>query len=74
MVDEQFHGYGIATFLLNYMIEIAKERGVKGFTADVLASNLSMIKVFDKVPYVQHKKFGQGIISLVFRFDELKKT
>jgi acyl-CoA hydrolase/GNAT superfamily N-acetyltransferase len=73
MVDEEFHGYGIATFLLNYMMEIAKERGVKGFTAEVLASNLPMLKVFDKVQYVQHKKSSQGIVSLVFRFDELKQ-
>lgn len=74
MVDEEFHGCGIATFLLNYMIEIAQERGVKGFTADVLASNLPMLKVFEKVPYVQHRQTDQGIVSLVFRFDELKQT
>jgi RimJ/RimL family protein N-acetyltransferase len=74
MVDEEFHGRGIATFSLNYLIEIAKERGVKGFTAEVLASNIPMIKVFEKVPYVLHKKMSQGVTSLVFRFDEMKPT
>ncbi len=48
MVDEEFHGCGIATFLLKYMIEIAKERGVKGFKADVLDSKSPMRAVFDK--------------------------
>jgi len=70
MVDEDFHSLGLASFLLNHMIEIAKERGVKGFTADVLLSNYAMLRVFEKVPYVLHKTLEQGIFSLKFRFDE----
>ena len=74
MVDEEFHGRGIATFLLKYMIEIAVERGVKGFKADILESNSPMIAVFDKLPYEQHRRAEGGEVSLSFRFDELKKT
>ena len=74
MVDEAFHGQGIATFLLKHMIEIAKEKGVKGFKADVLDSNVPMIAVFDKLPYVQHRQLGGGEISLKFEFDELKEN
>ncbi len=74
MVDEEFHGRGIATFLLNYMIEIAQERGIKGFKADVLESNSPMIAVFDKLPYLQHRRAEGGEVSLTFRFDELKQT
>lgn len=72
MVDEEFHGRGIATFLLKYMIAIAQERGIKGFKADVLDSNSPMRAVFDKLPYVQHRTVELGEISLRFRFDELK--
>jgi acyl-CoA hydrolase/GNAT superfamily N-acetyltransferase len=72
MIDEDFQGKGLATFLLNFLMEIAAERGVKGFEADVLLSNTAMIKVFDKVPYVQRQKLSEGVISLKFRFDELK--
>jgi acyl-CoA hydrolase/GNAT superfamily N-acetyltransferase len=74
MVDEEFHGRGIATFLLKYMIEIAQERGIKGFSADVVDSNSPMLAVFDKLPYVQHRKVEGSDISLRFRFEELKKT
>ena len=74
MVDEEFHGRGIASFLLKYMIEIAKERGIKGFKADVLDSNSPMRAVFDKLPYVQRRKVEGGEISLKFRFDELKRA
>ncbi len=72
MVDEEFHGKGIGGFLLNYLVEIAKERGVKGFTAEVLVSNRPMLKVFDKVPYVVHKTIAEGVFSLKFSFDEPK--
>jgi acyl-CoA hydrolase/GNAT superfamily N-acetyltransferase len=71
MVDEEFRGRGIATFLLNYMIEIAQERGLKGFKADILETNSPMIAAFNKLPYVQHRKVAGGQISLKFRFDEL---
>ena len=73
MVDEAYHGYGIGTFLLNYLAEIAKERGVKGFNADVLVSNRPMIKVFEKQPYVLHKSVSEGIVSIKSSFDELKE-
>ncbi|MEW6350110.1 MAG: GNAT family N-acetyltransferase [Thermodesulfobacteriota bacterium] len=72
MVDEAFHGHGIGTFLLEYLIEIAKERGLKGFSADVLVSNLPMLKMFHRVPYVVHKSVSEGAYSIRFRFDELK--
>lgn len=72
MVDENYHGRGIASFLLNYLIEIAKERGLKGFKADVLFSNQPMLKVYEKVPYKIVKRFADGIVSLSFRFDEYK--
>jgi acyl-CoA hydrolase/GNAT superfamily N-acetyltransferase len=72
MVDENYQGKGIATFLLKYLVEIAKERGVAGFKADVLVSNRSMLKVYESVPYVLHKQIADGVISLSFSFDEPK--
>jgi hypothetical protein len=54
------------------MLEIAQERGVKGFKADVLDFNSPMVAVFNKLPYLQHKTFQLGEVSLRFRFDEFK--
>ena len=39
----------------------------------MLLSNTAMLKVFDKVPYVQRQKLSEGVVSLKFRFDELKE-
>ena len=66
MVDENYQGRGIATYLLNYLIEIAKERSLKGFKADVLFSNQPMLKVYEKVPYKIHRRFADGVVSLSF--------
>lgn len=72
MVAEEYKGLGIATFLLQYMTEIAKERGVEGFQAEVLLSNLPMIRVFERMPYVLRKHASNGVVTITWRFDEPK--
>jgi acyl-CoA hydrolase len=72
MVDENYQRKGIASALLHYLVEIAKERGIKGMKADVLFSNRPMLAVFEKLPYVMNKTSGDGVISLKWDFDEYK--
>ena len=48
IVDEGFQGLGIATFLYKQLMRLAKERGLQGFTADVLPANKEMMRVFEK--------------------------
>ena len=72
MTDENYRGRGIASALLHYLIDIAKERGIRGFRAEVLTSNRSMTKVFERLPYVLHKTVDQNMMFLKFDFDELK--
>ncbi|MCD6584855.1 MAG: GNAT family N-acetyltransferase [Desulfobacteraceae bacterium] len=48
VVDEGFQGLGIATFLYKQLMRLAKERGLQGFTADVLPANKEMMRVFEK--------------------------
>jgi len=74
MVDENYQRRGIASALVHYLIEIATKRGIKGFRADVLISNRPMLKTFDRLPYVLHKKLEDGVVSLDFRFDEFKES
>jgi GNAT superfamily N-acetyltransferase len=48
VVRDEWQGKGIGTLLLTRMCEIARARGLSGFTADVLRTNRPMISVFQK--------------------------
>jgi len=68
-VDDQFQGYGIATYLYKMLVQEGRKRGLKGFTADVLASNKAMMKVFEKAGFPFHAKMGQGQFELTIPFE-----
>lgn len=61
---------GLGTFLLHYLCEIAKSKGISGFMAYVLAANRRMLGIFHKVGYVVHSHFEDSIFEIYFRFDE----
>ncbi len=69
IVDEEFSGYGIATYMYKMLIRLAKERGIQGFTADVLSSNHGMMKVFEKGGPV-NAKLEYGVYKLTMPFDK----
>ncbi len=46
VVEEDFHGEGIASKLLAVLIDIARQDGVTHFEAEVLARNAPMLQVF----------------------------
>ena len=48
VVREDFHGMGIASYLLEILVNIAKENQFTGFCATVLRENAAMIRVFKK--------------------------
>jgi len=64
---------GIGTFLLQYLVRIAKEKNIKGFTADVLAQNTPMMKVFSKTGYPMKSHLESGVYELEIPFTEEEK-
>jgi acyl-CoA hydrolase/ribosomal protein S18 acetylase RimI-like enzyme len=64
VVDETYQGYGIASHLYQMLAKLAKERGAQGMTADVLASNRAMLKVFEKGKFPVQARLEQGIYEL----------
>ncbi|MBN2160796.1 MAG: GNAT family N-acetyltransferase [Spirochaetes bacterium] len=66
IVDEDFQGRGIATFLADYLVKIAKERGLKAVHASVLPENKKMIHVFDKVSAEHTAKLSDGVVVITF--------
>jgi acyl-CoA hydrolase/GNAT superfamily N-acetyltransferase len=70
IVDEDYQGLGIATFFYSMLVRVAKERGLKGFTADVLGSNKTMMKVFEKGGLPVKATISEGVYELTIPFEE----
>lgn len=71
LVDEQYQGLGIASYMLRLLIKIGKQRCLQGFTADVLYSNRAMLQVFKKAGDSSLKiKRETGVYILSLPFEE----
>ncbi len=69
IVDEKYQGRGIATYLYKMLIRLAKERGLKGFTAEVLHANKEMMKVFENGDLAIDARLENGLYRLTVPFD-----
>jgi acyl-CoA hydrolase len=69
VVDEEYNGLGIATFMFRKLIQIAKDAGLSGFTADVLSSNIGMMRVFEKGGLPIKSNLEYGAYELMIPFD-----
>jgi RimJ/RimL family protein N-acetyltransferase len=67
VVDEAYQNIGISTFVFKLLAELAKQKGLKGFYADVLLSNSGMMKVFRKsgLPILADKENGVMHVSIL---------
>jgi acyl-CoA hydrolase/GNAT superfamily N-acetyltransferase len=70
VVDENCQGRGVASFLLKMLIRSAREQGIDGFTADVIADNKAMLKVFEKAPFPIQAVMESGIYTLKIPFTD----
>jgi RimJ/RimL family protein N-acetyltransferase len=70
LIDERFQGIGIGTYLLSRLVEQAREQGLKGLTAEVLADNQPMIKVFEKSGLPLEASLGGGMYHLKLSFTD----
>ena len=48
VVVDEYQGQGIGRGLMRHLTRIAREAGLREFTAEVLPDNISMFKVFEK--------------------------
>lgn len=72
-VDEEYQGLGIATYLYRMLSQHALQNGLQGLTADVLASNKSMLKVFEKGDVQMQARLLDGVYALTMTFNRSSK-
>src|SRR5438552_478922 len=70
VIADEYRGRGIATTLMRRLVRIARQRGLAGFTAIVLASNLRMIRVFEKLDCPVESTLEGETLILRIPFDD----
>lgn len=66
IVHDEWQARGMGTYLLLYLCQIAKQRGVKRFYAKVLPSNRPMLAIFHNSGYSVQTEFDGNAYSINF--------
>ncbi len=70
IVDENYNSIGIATYMVNLLVKLGKERNIKAFTAEVLFSNRAIMRVFKKAVPDLETTLSEGVYSVVMPLDD----
>jgi acyl-CoA synthetase (NDP forming)/GNAT superfamily N-acetyltransferase len=65
-VPDDLHGRGIATLLLEHLVSIGREHGLRAFTAEALPENRPMLGVFGAAGLPVHQRVNDGLVELTF--------
>jgi acyl-CoA hydrolase/RimJ/RimL family protein N-acetyltransferase len=68
LIDAPYQGMGVASYLLELLIVEARKRGLSGLTAQVLAENQAMIKVFEKTNLPLKTNLDSGVFQVKISF------
>ncbi len=71
IVQDEWQQKGMGTFLLEYITQIAKQRGVKRFYANVLPNNKPMLAIFHNSGYKVNTEFDGEVYNITY--DLIKK-
>lgn len=70
ITDDQHHGRGLATLLLEYLAAVAREHGLTRFTATTLPQNRKMLGVFKQAGFDVSSRFSEGVIEVLLGIEE----
>jgi acyl-CoA hydrolase/L-amino acid N-acyltransferase YncA len=74
LVQDEWQGKGIGTWLLKYLIQIAKSRKIAGFKAQIMTDNRAPLHMAHKTGYTVETTLEDGIFLLSFKFQERGET
>jgi RimJ/RimL family protein N-acetyltransferase len=64
VVEEDYHGLGIAGRLLRHLAEVARAQGIAQFDASVLPRNKAMLAVFERSGLPMRKRTADGEVHV----------
>ncbi len=66
-VRDDWQNIGVGTFLLDYLAQIARQREVSAFTAEILETNGPMLHILEKVDYPVDYVYDEAIYIATMR-------
>jgi RimJ/RimL family protein N-acetyltransferase len=66
VVEDAWQGRGLGGVLLDALLTAAEARGIRRFTADVLADNRPMLRLIARVGHVLHRELEAGVLTIDF--------
>lgn len=66
----EMQGRGIGSYLLRCLVEVAREKRIGGFTAEVLSQNHKMMNVFHKSGFSIKAQLDEGVYLVSFSFKD----
>ncbi len=73
-VDDDHHGLGLATLMLEFLAAAGRDRELAGFTATVLPENYRMLAVFRSAGFEVDTKFADGVIEVSLGIELTEET
>ena len=73
-VDDEHHGQGLATLMLEYLAAVARSRDFDGFTATVLPENVGMLRVFRRAGFEVSTRFADGVVEVALGIEVTPET
>ena len=69
IVRDTWQNRGIGTFLLKYLVTIARGQGIVGFSAEVLAENRAMLAVLQNAGFPVRTRLDGRVRSIELDFE-----
>ena len=66
VVADAWQHRGLGTLLLDALLAAAEARGLRRFTADVLADNRPMLRVLTRVAHIGRRELEAGVLTIEF--------
>jgi GNAT superfamily N-acetyltransferase len=68
LISDEWQKRGLGSWLTRYLVRVARQAGITGFEAEVLAVNRGMLAVFEALPYPLRMKLDSGTYFISFDF------
>jgi RimJ/RimL family protein N-acetyltransferase len=66
VVEDAWQHRGLGTLLLDALLAAAEARGLRRFTADVLADNRPMLRILSRLTHIRRHDLEAGVLTIEF--------